>query len=137
MQLNEPKGMIREEINVCAFIEKRLTKPTETTKRQKRDSESFCISFSLAATILFRVHVVPWARCIKGITLELIPASILLVSRVPAVRPAALSAPGTSAEMTTVAETRASATVWVPSVLHPSTSPTKQYATRNSYVTWE
>lgn len=58
------------------------------------------------------------------------------VSRALAAHPVAPCATAISAGTTTVAGTRAFATGVAPSVRHPSTSPTRPYATRNTSATW-
>lgn len=60
----------------------------------------------------------------------------VVVSRALVAHPAVLCAMAISAGTTTVAGTRAFATAVVPSARHPSTSPTRPYATRNSSATW-
>lgn len=61
---------------------------------------------------------------------------LAMFPRALAARPVAPCATAISAGTTTVAGTRAFATGVAPSARHPSTSPTRPYATRNTSATW-
>lgn len=70
-------------------------------------------------------------------TIDRYHVSQFVIRRVLAVHQDALCEPETNAETITDVGTRVSATVVDPSAHNPSTNPTKPYATRSSYVTWE